>query len=190
MKKQFIKDFLSIAFIVALILGSGWAWNWWQNRGEEERFEAGYSEANAVNVIGTLASPTLFIGSTTAAVTISTTTGTIYVGNDVNVLNFEVQAVAVSSTPQMVAFQVEQSNTANCATTTADGIADIYWTDATPITTTAKTATTTYYWTPDDSRTGVTHQITNWNALCARFRIGSASSTIWVSASKQSLNAN
>ena len=32
MKKQFIKDILAIAFILALILGAGWAWNWYTNR--------------------------------------------------------------------------------------------------------------------------------------------------------------
>ena len=32
MKKQFIQDFLSITFILVLILGAGYAWNWWQNR--------------------------------------------------------------------------------------------------------------------------------------------------------------
>ena len=53
MKKQFIQNFLSIVFIIALILGAGYAWNWYENRD----FTAGGLETavqpRLINLIGT-----------------------------------------------------------------------------------------------------------------------------------------
>lgn len=181
MKKTIIQ-LIIIAVIIAGIASIGWF-----IRGEVEKNKVdklGYSEADIVNVIGTAAAPYDF--SATGEYT-ATTTGTIYVGNDINVLNFDVQFITTSSSnPYTTYFYVEKSNDTSCV----DNGASIKWVDATPITTTAKTTTTTYPFTPSDNREGVTHQITNWNGLCARFTLASASTTVWVSASKQSLDAN
>lgn len=151
-----------------------------------EEIQTGYSEANVVDVIGTKASPHAYTAESANAR--ATTTGTIFVGSDVNVLDFNIHTVNASSSAIASIFYVEQSNDADCATTTADGIAGISWVDAATITTTAKTATTTYSYTPTASSTGTTLKLTDWNALCAKFTLGTASTTVWVSASKQSLN--
>jgi hypothetical protein len=147
--------------------------------------EVGYSEAKVVNIIGTASSPYRF-SADAAASPYSTTTGTFFVGNDVNVLDININVIEASSTMDVIAY-IEQSNDADCATTTADGIAGIKWVDASPTSSSLKTTTTTYPFNLDAGHGGKV-QITNWNGLCARVAIGSASSTVWVSASKQQLN--
>jgi len=155
---------------------------------EQESETLGYSEAKIVDVIGTETSPYSFEDNNAGSdTTRATTTGIIFVGNDVNVLNFDLFFPKTSSTPPTTHFYVMQSNDADCTTTTEEAV-NIEWVDVTPITTTAKTASTSYELTVPHNRFGVTHQITNWNALCAKIVLGSASSTAWVSASKQSLN--
>jgi len=143
----------------------------------------GYSEAKIVNVVGTAAAPYRF-SADAAASAYSTTTGTIYVGNDVNVLDLNIHAIEASSTMDVI-LMVEQSNDASCV----DNGSSINWVDADPGTSTQESATTTHPFGLAAGHGGKL-QITNWNGLCARVSVGSASSTIWISASKQSLDAN
>ena len=157
----------------------------WYNAADKEEKPLGYSESDIEDVIGTSAAPYRF-SADAAASRFSTTTGTIYVGNDVNVLDLNINVVEATTTSDVI-LMVESSNDAGCTTTTADGISGIKWVDASPTDTTLKTATTTYPFSLDAGHGGK-YQLTNWNGLCARISLGSASSTVWVSASKQALN--
>lgn len=149
----------------------------------------GYSESKIVDVIGTAAAPYRFsFAAVTAGSRYSTTTGTIFVGDDVNVLDININAIEASTTEDFN-ISVESSNDANCSTTTADGITAIKWVDADPGTATQESTTSTRPFGLAGGHGGK-YQITNWNGLCARIGLGSASSTAWVSVSKQSLNAN
>lgn len=143
----------------------------------------GYSESKIVDVIGTASAPYRFSTGETGD-PYSTTTAVIYVGNDINVLDFNVHAIEASSTMDVI-LMVESSNDASCV----DNGASIKWVDADPGTATQESATTTHPFGLAAGH-GAKHQITNWNGLCARVSVGSASSTVWASASKQSLNAN
>ncbi len=145
----------------------------------------GYSESKVVDVIGTASSPFRF-SAEAAASRYSTTTGTIFVGADVNILDLNVNVIEASTTEDVI-LMVESSNDADCATSTSDGISGIKWVDSAPTDTTLKTVTTTHPFTLAAGHGGK-FQITNWNALCARVSAGSASSTVWISASKQQLN--
>jgi len=184
---KLIKKTIIVSLTVIAIVGlSYFGYSKLNNQKNDNNSDFGYSIAEVVDVIGTAIAPYDFsaTGETTA-----TTSGTIFVGDDVNILNFDIQFVKAStSNPYATLLYVEKSNSADCATTTADGVAGVYWVDATPLTSTAKTSTSTFAFTPDQDREGTTIQITNWNGLCARLTIGSASTTAWVSASKQELN--
>lgn len=180
-----IIGFAAILFIASIfaLLGVLGTISWYNAKLTVEQ-PVGYSEAKIVNVIGTAAVPIL-LGDTTVT-TRSTTTEAIYIGNDVNVVDFNIRIPAASSSPAHVGLiMVEQSNDVSCV----DNASTINWTNAIPLTSTIQTATSTYPFTQIGGH-GYTYRITNWNALCARVTVGMSSSTVWVSASKQSLNAN
>jgi len=168
-----------IVAVIFAVLGGLMVRDYYKNK------PLGYSEAKIVDVIGTAAAPYRFSADAVATVggSYSTTTGTIYVGNDVNVLDLNINAIEASSTMDVI-LMVESSNDASCVDNSG-----INWVDAIPTTSTLKTVTTTIPFTFAAGHGGK-YQITNWNGLCARVSLGSASSTIWVSASKQSLDAN
>uniref|UniRef100_A0A6H1ZF09 Uncharacterized protein n=1 Tax=viral metagenome TaxID=1070528 RepID=A0A6H1ZF09_9ZZZZ len=180
MQKNTIKNI--VGFIAILVVASIFGFLGSQIRGQYEKNKPlGYSEAKIVNVIGTAAAPYRF-SADAAASAYSTTTGTIYVGNDVNVLDININTIEASSTMDVI-LMVESSNDASCV----DNGSSIKWVDADPGTATQESATTTFPFGLAAGH-GAKHQITNWNGLCARVSVGSASSTVWVSASKQSLN--
>jgi len=190
MKKQNL--ILSVALFVALVaISSLVTWVVLSERYddritalEEESQSLGYSESTIVDVIGTASAPYRF-SAEAAASAFSTTSEIFYVGNDVNNLTFNIHSIEASSTMDVTLY-IEQSNDAECTTTTDDGIDGIKWVDATPATATFQTATNTISFGLASGH-GESYTINNWNAICAKLAVGSASSTVWVSASKQEL---
>ena len=180
MKKTIIQ-FIVVVIILTCIVSIGWFIRGEVEKNKVEEAEFGYSEAKIVNVIGTASAPYRFSTGETGD-PYSTTTEVIYVGNDVNVLDLNVHSIEASSTPDVI-LMVESSNDASCV----DNGSSIKWVDADPGTATQESATTTFPFGLAAGH-GAKHQITNWNGLCARVSVGSASSTVWISASKQSLN--
>ena len=179
MIKDFIKTVSLIVVIIALAVAIAGAIGFGWEYGKDKKL--GYSEAKIVSVIGTAAAPYRF-SADAAASRFSTTTATIYVGNDVNVLDFNINVIEATTTSDVI-LMVESSNDASCV----DNGSSIKWVDVSPTSGTVKTATTTQPFGLAAGHGGK-YQITNWNALCARVSLGSASSTVWVSASKQTLN--
>lgn len=155
---------------------------------QEEETAGDMSKAfKTYNLLGT---PT--VPNNTAA-TAATTSAIYKIDESVNQVNFNLRAVTASSSGRFLYF-IEQSNDASCNSTATATAATINWFDANPQTSTSgnaitiNAATTTYYWTPGGNGRGTAVSLTNLNAECLKFTLGTASTTYYVEAKAKANN--